>query len=156
MDRLYLVYARARTLWGAAQYNIPSRFLDEIPTELTERQAIGGRSTSWDGGRGGGGDWGGGSWSRGGRGGGRRDEEDGDYETLGSGRRITGLEKKRRLDEEVVEQFFAPGDRVLHATLGEGTVLGMQSGGIVLIRFENDGSERRLMASVAPLKKLRS
>jgi hypothetical protein len=25
----------------------------------------------------------------------------------------------------------------------------------VLIRFENDGSERRLMASVAPLKKLR-
>ena len=85
----------------------------------------------------------------------RRDDEDGDYETLGSGRRITGLEKKKELDEEVVEQFFAPGDRVLHATLGEGTVLGMQSGGIVLIRFENDGSERRLMASVAPLKKLR-
>ncbi len=158
MDRLYLVHARARTLWGAAQYNIPSRFLDEIPAELKERQTIGGRSTSWDGGRGGGG-WGGdarggggGGW--GGRPGGRRDDEDGDYETLGSGRRITGLEKKE-LDEEVVEQFFAPGDRVLHATLGEGTVLGMQSGGIVLIRFENDGSERRLMASVAPLKKLR-
>ena len=54
-----------------------------------------------------------------------------------------------------MEQFFAPGDRVLHATLGEGTVLTMQSGGIVLIRFENDGSERRLMASVAPLRKLR-
>ena len=44
---------------------------------------------------------------------------------------------------------------MLHATLGEGTVLGMQAGGIVLIRFQNDGSERRLMASVAPLKKLR-
>ncbi len=79
-----------------------------------------------------------------------------DYQTLGSGRRVTGLEKKKGLDEEVVQQFFAPGDRVLHATLGEGTVLGMQAGGIVLIRFENDGSERRLMASVAPLKKLRS
>ena len=64
--------------------------------------------------------------------------------------------RRRQLDEEVVEQFFAPGDRVLHATLGEGTVLSMQSGGIVLIRFENDGSERRLMASVAPLRKLRS
>ena len=40
-----------------------------------------------------------------------------------------------------------------HARRGHGA--GMQSGGIVLIRFENDGSERRLMASVAPLKKLR-
>ena len=160
MDRLYLVHARARTLWGAAQYNIPSRFLDEIPSELMERQKIGGRSTSWDsgGGRGGGGGWDGDSRGRGGgwSGGRRRDDEDDDYATLGSGRRVTGLEKKKELDEEVVEQFFAPGDRVLHATLGEGTVLGMQSGGIVLIRFENDGSERRLMASVAPLKKLRS
>ncbi|HEX5643387.1 MAG TPA: 3'-5' exonuclease, partial [Thermoleophilia bacterium] len=160
MDRLYLVHARARTLWGAAQYNIPSRFLDEIPTELTERQTVGGRPTSWDSGggwggesrgRGAGGGWDGGGWS------GRRPraEDEADHETLGTGRRITGLEKKQ-LDEEVVEQFFAPGDRVLHATLGEGTVLAMQSGGIVLIRFENDGSERRLMASVAPLKKLRS
>jgi DNA helicase-2/ATP-dependent DNA helicase PcrA len=163
MDRLYLVHARARMLWGAAQYNIPSRFLDEIPAELTERQTVGGRPTSWDsgGGRGGGGGWGGDSWGRGGGSGwsgrgGRRDEQDGDYETLGSGRRVTGLEKKKQLDEEVVEQFFAPGDRVLHATLGEGTVLAMQSGGIVLIHFESDGSERRLMASVAPLKKLRS
>jgi DNA helicase II / ATP-dependent DNA helicase PcrA len=161
MDRLYLVHARARTLWGASQYNIPSRFLDEIPEGLKDRQTIGGRSTNWDSGAGGGGGWGGDSWSRGGgswsggRGGRQSDEDDVDYQTLGSGRRITGLEKKE-LDEEVVKQFFAPGDRVLHATLGEGTVLSMQSGGIVLIRFENDGSERRLMASVAPLKKLRS
>jgi DNA helicase-2/ATP-dependent DNA helicase PcrA len=154
MDRLYLVYARARTLWGAAQYNVPSRFLDEIPTELAERQTIGGRSPGgWDGGgaqpwsRGGGRSWGG----RTGRG--RREEGWSDVDGA-SGRTFTGLEKKE-LDEEVVEQFFAPGDRVLHATLGEGTVLAMQSGGIVVVRFENDGSERRLMASVAPLRKLR-
>ena len=56
MDRLYLVHARARTLWGAAQYNVPSRFLDEIPPELAERKTIGGRSQGgWDGG---GGRWG--------------------------------------------------------------------------------------------------
>lgn len=161
MDRLYLLHARARTLWGSAQYNIPSRFLDEIPKDLTERQVVGGRSTKWDAGG-----WGGDSWGRGSdgsRGGGGpasgrswrgdRDGDEDDLGTLGSGRRYAG--RKKALDEEVVEQFFAPGDRVLHATLGEGTVLGMQSGGIVLIRFENDGSERRLMASVAPLKKLR-
>jgi DNA helicase-2/ATP-dependent DNA helicase PcrA len=56
----------------------------------------------------------------------------------------------------VVEQYFSPGERVLHATLGEGTVLAVEGGGIVLVRFENDGSERRLMATVAPLRKLRS
>jgi DNA helicase-2/ATP-dependent DNA helicase PcrA len=149
MDRLYLLHARARTLWGSAQYNIPSRFLDEIPAGLTEKKSVGGRSTQWDSGGGrGGGSWGGGQGWRG-----RRDEDEDALGSLGSGRKFTPKDKK--LDEEVVEQFFAPGDRVLHATLGEGTVLAMQSGGIVVIRFENDGSERRLMASVAPLKKLR-
>jgi DNA helicase-2/ATP-dependent DNA helicase PcrA len=148
MDRLYLVHARARTLWGSSQYNPPSRFLDEIPTDLVERQAIGGRSAGgWDA-RGGSG---GGAW--GGRSGSRRDDASDDVDGA-SGRRFTGLEKKE-LDEQVVEQFFASGDRVLHATLGEGTVLTMEHGGIVLVRFEGDGSERRLMASVAPLRKLR-
>ena len=159
MDRLYLVHARARSLWGSAQYNVPSRFLDEIPEELTERQVVGGRQTQWDaGGRGGSVSWGrgddGGSWGGGTRWRGRRDEGEDDLSGLGSGRRYQA-KQKNELDEQVVEQFFAPGDRVLHATLGEGTVLAMQTGGIVLIRFENDGSERRLMASVAPLRKLR-
>lgn len=160
MDRLYLVHARARTLWGAAQYNLPSRFLDEIPTDLTEKQSVGGRSASergrrgwddqgWGGGHGDEGRWGGRSGRR------HRSDEDLWSDVDGaSGRGFTGLEKKK-LEDEVVEQFFAPGDRVLHATLGEGTVLTMQSGGIVLVRFESDGSERRLMASVAPLRKLR-
>jgi DNA helicase-2/ATP-dependent DNA helicase PcrA len=157
MDRLYLVHARARTLWGSSQHNRPSRFLDEIPGDLVERQAIGGGSAGgWDGR--------GGSWSGsqgdeheaggyGGRSGFRRDDASDDVDGA-SGRRFTGLEKKE-LDEVVVEQFFASGDRVLHATLGEGTVLTMEHGGIVLVRFEGDGSERRLMASVAPLRKLR-
>jgi DNA helicase II / ATP-dependent DNA helicase PcrA len=154
MDRLYLVHARARNLWGGAQYNLPSRFLAEIPAHLAERQTVGGAAASWDtrpgrpwetgGGRG--------AWSE--RGGGRQKRS---YEAddVGSGRLIPGLERGRDLDSEVVEQYFASGERVLHATLGEGTVLAVESGGIVLVRFENDGSERRLMASVAPLRKLR-
>ena len=154
MDRLYLVHARARTLWGSSQYNLPSRFLDEIPRDLIERQVIGGRSAGgWDarGGPEGDGREAGG-W--GGRSGRRRRDDASDAVDGASGRRFTGLEKKE-LGEEVVEQFFAAGDRVLHATLGEGTVLTMEHGGIVLVRFEGDGSERRLMASVAPLRKLR-
>ena len=148
-DRLYLVHARARNLWGSTLYNMPSRFIGEIPAALLEKRVVGGRG----GGRGG--DWGGQAGGWGGRRGRGGDGDEGAAPAFdgGSGRRITGLEKQ--LDEQVVEQYFAPGERVLHATLGEGTVLAVESGGIVLVRFENDGSERRLMASVAPLRKLR-
>ena len=75
-------------------------------------------------------------------------------QALGSGRRYAAP-GAGGLDGEVVEQYFSAGERVLHATLGEGTVLAVEQGGIVLVRFENDGSERRLMGSVAPLRKLR-
>jgi DNA helicase II / ATP-dependent DNA helicase PcrA len=168
MDRLYLVHARARMLWGSSQYNIPSRFLSEIPPSMYQKQVVGGSPTSWSGGRGGGwsaradegDDWddsggasGGDGGALGGGGRGRRDDDD----VPGTGRRFTGLEKseKKDLADEVVGQYFSSGERVLHATLGEGTVLAVEGGGIVLVRFQNDGSERRLMASVAPLRKLR-
>jgi DNA helicase II / ATP-dependent DNA helicase PcrA len=167
MDRLYLVHARARMLWGSSQYNIPSRFLSEIPASMYQKQVVGGSPTSWRGGGGGGwyaradqwdeSDEGGGTGGDGGAtGGGGRGSRDDDDE-LGTGRRFTGLEKqeKKGLDDEVVGQYFSPGERVLHATLGEGTVLAVEGGGIVLVRFTNDGSERRLMATVAPLRKLR-
>ena len=35
-QRLYLTYARERTLFGQRGYNVPSRFLDEVPDELTD------------------------------------------------------------------------------------------------------------------------
>ncbi|MEW6189015.1 MAG: DNA helicase PcrA [Actinomycetota bacterium] len=34
-ERLYLTHAWSRSLWGGPSYNIPSRFLKEIPEELT-------------------------------------------------------------------------------------------------------------------------
>jgi len=154
MDRLYLLHARARNLWGGSLYGLPSRFLTEIPADLVEvttvaapaysggwssgagRGAGRGRGRGWD-------DWSEGAWRE------RDDEAIG-----GSGRHITGLEKKS--EQGLVEQFFAPGDRVLHATLGEGTVTAAEQSGIIVVRFENDGSERRLMATIAPLRKLRA
>jgi DNA helicase-2/ATP-dependent DNA helicase PcrA len=36
MRRLYVSHAWSRQLYGSTQYNPPSRFLDEIPTELVE------------------------------------------------------------------------------------------------------------------------
>ena len=37
--RLYLTWARERRLFGRAERNLPSRFLDELPAELTERHS---------------------------------------------------------------------------------------------------------------------
>jgi DNA helicase-2/ATP-dependent DNA helicase PcrA len=36
-ERLYLTYAQSRLLYGGLQYNMPSRFLSEIPEDLIDR-----------------------------------------------------------------------------------------------------------------------
>ena len=46
------------------------------------------------------------------------------------------------------------GDSVRHASLGEGVVTQVEPGGVVTVRFADDGSERRLMLDYAPLEKL--
>ncbi len=48
---------------------------------------------------------------------------------------------------------FELGDDVEHATMGEGVVIGLEPGGLVVVRFRSDGSERKLMMDYAPLKK---
>src|SRR5579884_3870496 len=52
---LYLTYARTRTVFGARNFGAPSRFISEIPAELTDREsqaprgfgAVRARATSW-------------------------------------------------------------------------------------------------------------
>ena len=39
----------------------------------------------------------------------------------------------------------------MHAAFGEGVVTGLDRDGIVIIRFAADGSERRLLAELAPV-----
>jgi len=47
------------------------------------------------------------------------------------------------------------GDTVMHATFGEGVVTGVESrGSLVRVRFSRDGTERRLMAGAAPMRKV--
>ncbi|HEV2076014.1 MAG TPA: UvrD-helicase domain-containing protein [Thermoleophilaceae bacterium] len=109
MCELHLTYARVRSLYGRSDWNVPSRFLAEIPVELTDRE-----ETPADH-----------SWDRSGRG----------TEAAGAG---VSLDL---------------GDDVVHATLGEGVVTGVDRGGVVVVRFSADGSERKLMVDYAPLKK---
>jgi DNA helicase-2/ATP-dependent DNA helicase PcrA len=50
---------------------------------------------------------------------------------------------------------LSTGDAVVHATFGEGIVTGVEGrGDLVRVRFANDGSERRLMAGAAPMRRL--
>jgi DNA helicase II / ATP-dependent DNA helicase PcrA len=44
-ERLVLTHAAARSLWGSRSYNLPSRFLDELPEEEIERERL--RPASW-------------------------------------------------------------------------------------------------------------
>ncbi len=46
-ERLTLTHAAARSLWGSRSYNLPSRFLDELPQDEIERERL--RPTSWSG-----------------------------------------------------------------------------------------------------------
>jgi DNA helicase-2/ATP-dependent DNA helicase PcrA len=65
-QRLYLSRAVTRSAWGAPQYNPPSRFTDELPTELVRWERTGSAYTSWSGSGGGVGGRGGGDRGRGG------------------------------------------------------------------------------------------
>jgi DNA helicase-2/ATP-dependent DNA helicase PcrA len=49
---------------------------------------------------------------------------------------------------------LATGDSVRHGTLGDGVVVGIEPGGVVTVRFAEDGAERKLMLDYAPLQKI--
>jgi DNA helicase-2/ATP-dependent DNA helicase PcrA len=49
---------------------------------------------------------------------------------------------------------LATGDSVRHETLGEGVITRIEAGGVVTVRFADDGSERRLVLDYAPLEKI--
>ena len=51
---------------------------------------------------------------------------------------------------------LSTGDAVRHGSLGEGIVTGIEPGGVVVVRFAEDGTERRLMVEYAPLEKIAS
>ncbi|NUT56266.1 MAG: ATP-binding domain-containing protein, partial [Thermoleophilia bacterium] len=121
MRDLTLTYARRRNSFGGAQsFGTRSRFLDEIPRELTdqpERERAGlptGRIASW------------------------------------AGAAAASAEATR---SDPAGAVFRIGEDVVHASLGEGVVIGTEPGGIVVVRFAEDGRDRKLMADFAPIRK---
>ena len=110
-ERLTLLHASSRALYGGRTYNLPSRFLDELPDEHVERDRLSP-----------------GSWSA----------------------RSPAPEIAPRTDVP----SLSTGDSVRHGTLGEGVVTRIEAGGVVTVRFADDGSERRLVLDYAPLEKI--
>jgi len=109
-ERLTLTHASARSLYGSRSYNLPSRFLDELPDRGVERQRL--QPASW------------------------------------SKYGATGIAPRADTPS------LSTGDSVRHETLGEGVVTAVEAGGVVTVRFADDGTERRLMLDYAPLEKL--
>ena len=113
--RLYMTWTRERRLFGRAERNLPSRFIDELPAELTERHS----SAPGAGGLGGG---------------------------LGAPSAPAPIDPGPTLE-------LRTGDDVVHAAFGDGVVTAVEPGGVVVVRFAEDGSERKLMADYAPIRK---
>jgi len=126
---LSMTFARTRNLYGSRDWNVPSRFIDELPAELTDRESQPARSTAA-------------SWS------GRARLGTGIGAAGASG---AGPARTPRTPGAVAS--FSLGDDVVHASFGDGVVTGCEPGGVVVVRFAGDGSERKLMADYAPLKR---
>ncbi|HEY2632321.1 MAG TPA: UvrD-helicase domain-containing protein [Solirubrobacteraceae bacterium] len=143
MRELYFTYARRRSVFGASTFGLSSRFLDEIPAELTEREELPpprARMGLGGGGLGGGIGLG---VPAGARPGGAR------------GGATNGAPRGGGLwsSSSPVAPTFKLGEDVTHAAFGEGVVTGLEPGGIIVVRFASDGSERKLMADYAPVSR---
>ena len=126
--RLYMSCARRRSLHGASGWNLPSRFLREVPDELADHKAMATR-TGWQAGSSVGSGFGG---------------------TFGGGE---GGGRSQRKQPTEPEAEFRIGDDVVHASFGEGVVTSVEPGAVIVVRFASEGAERKLMADYAPLKK---
>jgi DNA helicase-2/ATP-dependent DNA helicase PcrA len=115
--RLYMTWARERRLFGRSERNLPSRFIDELPVELTERHATVSSAV------------GGTTWAP-----------------------SPGADPAQPVDPGPVLEMLT-GDDVVHASFGDGVVTAVEPGGVVVVRFSSDGSERKLMADYAPIRK---
>jgi len=122
MRSLYLTSARRRNVFGAMQYGMRSRFLDEIPYELTDRPDERARRPG--------------------------------LRTPSVGRPASWASASSAGRDSSPAVDFRLGDDVMHAAFGAGVVTGVEAGGIVVVRFAGDGSERKLMAEYAPVTKL--
>jgi DNA helicase-2/ATP-dependent DNA helicase PcrA len=123
---LYLTSARTRTVFGARNFGAPSRFISEIPAALTDREVQAPRAF-------------GGMRAR--------------VTSWASSGNAGSPNRDLPSPDQPPPPAFRLGDDVVHAAFGEGVVTGLEPGGIVVIRFSASGTERKLVADLAPISK---
>jgi len=149
-QRLYLTHAAARTLYGATQYNPPSRFLDEIPAELVtevEGTASRRRSSASTGSN---------RWAEHREARVDRAMRSGRSSGPSLGTDIAKPTSPARANSGAHEIGLRVGDDVRHSTWGEGVIIMVEGQGEkaeAVVRFPSVG-EKRVMLSWAPLEKI--
>ncbi len=122
-ENLYLTHAARRMIFGESGWNEPSRFLDEIPDEHLDVAV--------------------------------EVESGGSY---GTGSRKAGIAASSGANSRpgagtLPMARFKIGDDVEHANFGSGVVIGVEPGNMIVVRFSDDGSERKFIADYAPITK---
>jgi DNA helicase-2/ATP-dependent DNA helicase PcrA len=123
-ERLYLSHTQSRMLHGQVRYNMPSRFLEELPSDSLKWLTPKANDARWGGSRNTGSSWQGGGYTR------QRDN-DGmdvfDMETprLGSRNKTTKTVKRMAVPPRSGYPF-AIGQAVFHTKFGEGRVVGLE------------------------------
>ena len=132
-EELFLTNADSRLLFGSTSRNKPSRFLKEIPEELTEHS----RSRSW-----------------------KKPEPGIELPTPAAEHRTASMNAAHQFGPAVIpgagptKETYRTGDRVLHRTYGEGIVLtATPMGNDTLLEIDFSGVHKKLMANYARLQK---
>lgn len=150
---LYLTYASSRMSFGATSYNAPSRFIEEIPTELVDASSVGSKDYS-----------GFGHDKRGDRHG---VSAHGAPRYMGGSDIFGGYDPTRDKDlgrvfgaggssakkKKGADTTFEVGDRVDHKTFGRGTVA-VVSGDSIEIDFDGIPKRKKLLVGYAPIVKI--
>jgi hypothetical protein len=80
-----------------------------------------------------------------------RDQEPQAYRAMRP--RATSWSQPSAESHQAPQVSFRLGDDVSHPKFGEGVVTGVEPGGIVVIHFSKDGTDRKLVADLAPITK---
>jgi DNA helicase-2/ATP-dependent DNA helicase PcrA len=125
-ERLYLVYATIRSLYGDSRANLPSRFLYDIPEKVREGAALSRRA--------------------------RADREQEQFQALLRWDRGASLEDRPRRAgpaQSAAAARFKGGDLVWHSKYGEGVVLSVKNSGdmeLVDVLFPGEVGQKTIVA----------
>jgi DNA helicase-2/ATP-dependent DNA helicase PcrA len=122
-QRLYLIYAAVRSLYGESRANLPSRFLYDIPESAREGAALSRRA--------------------------RADRDRQGFGRLTSWDRAVSVEDGRKSTERGAPTRYRGGDTVWHVKFGEGVVISsaIKSGmEMVEVLFPGGAGQKTIMA----------